>query len=90
MKLLPQILLAALLLSMPSCAEAVDCPNVGGETHGFLYGILHGLVFPFALIAKILGLDYDLYAHNNTGLFYWIGYLIGFGGIYGGVLRFRR
>jgi len=57
------------------------------ETYGFLSGIWHGFCFPFALIGKIFGMDVGLYARNNSGFFYWIGFLIGLGILGGGASR---
>ena len=58
--------------------------------YGFLSGFVHGLVFVFALIGKLFGGDYGLYAVNNTGFFYWLGFIIGLGMIAGGGAASRR
>jgi hypothetical protein len=66
------------LLSLSSCAAA----GATSSEAGFFSGIIHGVVlFPFALLAKIFGMDYSLYAEHNSGFFYWIGYVIGIGGL---------
>ena len=57
---------------------------------GFLYGILHGFLIIFSIIGKIIGMDVGIYAQNNTGLFYWIGFIIGIGGLGGGGSAARR
>ncbi|WP_462265135.1 hypothetical protein [Mucilaginibacter sp.] len=75
------------LLVLSSCA-----PNEStSHEYGFFGGIIHGLVlFPFALLSKLFGMDYGLYADNNSGLFYWLGYIIGLGGLGGGGAASRR
>lgn len=75
-----------LILSLSSCAPE-------GHTYkeyGFLNGIWHGICFPFAIIGKIFGADIGIYAENNSGFFYWIGFLIGLGGLGGGGASARR
>jgi hypothetical protein len=47
------------------------------EEYGFLYGIVHGFISPFALIAKLLGAKIGLYAVHNSGPLYWLGYILG-------------
>jgi hypothetical protein len=72
------ILVASLVFT--SCAPA-------GNTHyeyGFFYGIWHGNIALFALIGKLFGADIGIYAENNSGFLYVLGYLIGLGIIGGG------
>lgn len=77
---------------MAGCAPEPICVDTdfGTEEYGFFRGILHGLVFPIALIGKLFGVSTGLYALNNTGFFYWLGFLIGFGPLGIGVFRFGR
>lgn len=66
------------LLCLSSCAAT---GSISSEA-GFFSGIIHGVVlFPFALLAKLFGMDYSLYAEHNSGFYYWIGYVIGIGGL---------
>ncbi len=69
-----------IIISLTSCAPA------GYVTHesGFFSGLVHGFVLPFALIGKLFGADVGIYAENNTGFFYWLGFIIGIGGLGGG------
>ena len=73
-----------------------SCAPVGITTqeYGFLYGIVHGFISPFALIAKLLGAHIGLYAEHNIGLLYWAGFILGlillFGGGGGGYATRRR
>jgi hypothetical protein len=74
------------LFTLSSCAPSGDT----SKEYGFFSGILHGFIFVFALIGKVFGGDHGLYAANNTGFFYWIGFLIGIGVIGGGGAASRR
>jgi hypothetical protein len=69
-----------LLVTLSSCAP--EGPTA--QQYGFLFGIWHGICFPFALIGKVLSMDVGIYAENNTGLFYWVGYILGLSIIFGG------
>ncbi len=68
-------------LSMMSCAPK----GYSYEECGFLSGIWHGFCFfPFSLLGKLFGADIGLYAEHNSGFFYWLGFIIGIGGLGGG------
>ena len=56
-----------------------SCAPVGmtKEEYGFLYGIVHGFISPFVLIAKLLGANIGLYAEHNIGSLYWLGFILG-------------
>ena len=68
------LLLLIVLLAVSSCAPA----EITEKDYGFFYGILHGILLPFALIGKIFNVDTGIYALNNTGTWYWLGYFLGF------------
>lgn len=74
------------LISLSSCAPAGDSDT----EYGFFAGLIHGFVFVFALIGKLFGADVGLYAENNTGFFYWLGFIIGIGALGGGGYSSRR
>ncbi len=80
------IILMLFLCTLASCAPAGD----SYKEYGFFSGILHGFVFFFALIGKLFGADVGLYASNNTGFFYWLGFIIGIGFLGGGGASARR
>jgi hypothetical protein len=69
-----------ILLSLSSCAPEGDTR----QEYGFFSGWLHGFVFMFALIGKLFGADIGLYAQNNSGFLYWLGFIIGLGFLGGG------
>ena len=68
------------IITLSSCAPKENTTN----QYGFFSGILHGFVFFFSLIGKLLGFSIGLYAENNSGFFYWLGFIIGIGGFGGG------
>ncbi len=78
------------LFFVTSCAP----DGMTQEKYGLLYGIVHGFISPFTLIAKLLGAHVGVYAENNTGALYWVGFVLGLlillGGGGGGVARRRR
>ena len=85
-KIIISIILLFVLLNISSCA-----PMGGTVTeYGFISGIIHGIVFFFSLIGKLFGLNIGLYAEHNSGFFYWLGFIIGIGGLGGGASSSRR
>jgi len=44
---------------------------------GFGYGILHGALMPMALPSLVMGMDVNIFAANNSGRPYKIGYICG-------------
>jgi hypothetical protein len=65
---------------------------------GFGRGVLHGVLMPIALPNLLVGNDVPIYATNNTGVTYKLGYTMGvngcgavfFGVLYWRLLRLRR
>ncbi len=62
------------------------------RTVGFGHGLLHGAMMPLSLPSLLLGRDVPIYACNNSGRIYKIGYICGinlcglafFGPLFGG------
>ncbi|MGL2963888.1 hypothetical protein ACSVH2_08740 [Flavobacterium sp. RSB2_4_14] len=79
-KIIIAILFLSIAINLTSCAPA----GYSSNEYGFFSGILHGFIFVFALIGKLFSLDVGLYAEHNTGFFYWLGFIIGIGGLGGG------
>lgn len=69
-----------IIFFLSSCAPS----GTTYKEYGFFSGIIHGFVFPFALIGKLFGAHIGLYADNNTGFFYWLGFILGIGFLGGG------
>ena len=66
--------LFGVLVFLASCAPA----GYSSPKCGFFSGLLHGFMFLPVLIGKILGFDVGIYALNNDGFGYWVGYGVGF------------
>lgn len=69
-----------IILTFSSCAPE----GYESSKAGFLSGIWHGLIIVFSLIGKLLGADIGIYAEHNTGFTYWLGFILGLGGLGGG------
>jgi hypothetical protein len=80
-------LLLLLLLVITGCAAQYQGISYS-DPYGFFGGLLHGLVAPIVLLLKlfdwitnIIGVDVlgEIYAIGkpNTGLTYWIGFILG-------------
>lgn len=68
------------ILTISSCAPKGSTYN----EYGFFSGVWHGICFPFALIGKLFSFKIGLYAENNSGFLYWLGFIFGLGGLGGG------
>jgi len=78
LKLLSLLLLALFLFS---CADTVPVDKcVTGKQFGFIYGLLHGFITPFSIVVSFFDDDVTIYAVNNTGWWYNLGFLLGSGG----------
>jgi hypothetical protein len=74
------ILITLSLLMLTSCAdsETVDCLN--GHTYGFWGGLWHGMIAPFDFLGMLLSPnEIAMYAPNNNGGWYALGFLFGSG-----------
>ena len=85
-KIVLSLVVILVIIIFSSCASN----GYTAHQHGFFYGLIHGIVFPFALISKLFTNEYGLYAENNTGFFYWLGFIIGIFGLGGGGSRAAR
>jgi len=74
-----------ILVCLNSCAPK----HSSGDEYGFFGGVWHGFIIIFSIIGKICGLSIGIYAENNTGFTYWLGFIIGIGGLGGGASRSR-
>jgi hypothetical protein len=77
------LLIGVILLSgvLSGCAhkETVE-QMIGGHTHGFWSGLLHGFIAPFDFIGMLFSDRIVMYTPNNNGAWYALGFLIGSGG----------
>jgi hypothetical protein len=74
MRLTPVILLVGVGLVLAGCAG--QPPPPGTELPGFWWGLVHGIIAPFALIAEIFT-DVRIYEFPNRGGWYDFGFMLG-------------
>jgi hypothetical protein len=73
--------LLSLVIIITGCAqnEAVkQC--LTGHTYGFFGGLWHGFIAPFDFIGMLFNDKITMYAQNNNGGLYALGFLLGSGG----------
>lgn len=72
-------LLAVLVIS--GCADSENVEQcLSGHTYGFFGGLWHGFIAPFDFIAMLFNDEVTMYAQNNNGGLYALGFLLGSGG----------
>lgn len=78
--ILPLAVIIVLIL-MSGCAnnEVVE-QCLSGHKYGFLGGLWHGFIAPFDFIGMLFDKDITMYAQNNNGGLYALGFLLGSGG----------
>lgn len=75
------IFILTLLVFITGCAKnEVVAPCLSGHTYGFLGGLWHGFIAPFDFIGMLFNKDITMYAQNNNGGLYALGFLLGSGG----------
>ena len=87
MKLLPRqrnllvIFLLLVIVILTGCAknEVID-QCLTGHRYGFFGGLWHGFIAPFDFIGMLFDKDITMYAQNNNGGLYALGFLLGSGG----------
>jgi hypothetical protein len=57
--------------------RSAEAANRGNRQAGFGRGLLHGALMPMALPNLLVGKDVPIYATNNTGVNYKLGYTAG-------------
>jgi hypothetical protein len=78
-----QFIIIILLLSVAvlGCARSEMVNQcLTGHTYGFFGGLWHGFIAPFDFIAMLFNNEITMYAQNNNGGLYALGFLIGSGG----------
>jgi hypothetical protein len=75
------IVTGAILLTVSGCAQYEEVGQcLTGHTYGFFGGLWHGFIAPFDLIGMLFSDNITMYAQNNTGGFYALGFILGSGG----------
>jgi hypothetical protein len=62
---------------LAACAASQTAAAVQPGAPGFLHGLWHGFIFPFAFIASLFVKDVAVYAVPNAGLAYNLGFFVG-------------
>lgn len=77
----------AIFLSVATLFIAAGCATnevvdqcLTGHKYGFIGGLWHGFIAPFDFIGMLFNRDITMYAQNNNGGLYALGFLIGSGG----------
>jgi hypothetical protein len=69
------------LLILTGCAQREDVELcLKGHTYGFFGGLWHGFIAPFDFIGMLFNGKITMYAQNNNGGLYALGFLLGSGG----------
>jgi hypothetical protein len=82
----PLVLLRIIIAVLLTCGfgwvlhKSVTAANLRSEPAGFSRGILHGALMPGAWPYLIVGKDVVIYANNNDGRLYKLGYVAGVNG----------
>jgi hypothetical protein len=80
-KLLIISALSIIVFGLASCAGVEPLQEcLKGKQYGFLYGLLHGFITPVSFIASLFDDNVAIYAVNNKGGWYDLGFLLGSGG----------
>lgn len=87
--------LLAATLALAACATQVPSAiDQSPSAPGFVWGLLHGFIFPFAWIGSLFSDRIAVYAVPNNGGWYDFGYFIGItvlgGGSFFGHSKTRR
>mgnify|MGYP001485197229 CR=1 FL=1 len=79
---LPFFLLLTLLVFLAASCAGVEPVQecLAGKRYGFLYGLLHGFITPISFIVSLFDDTVAIYAVNNKGWWYDLGFLLGSGG----------
>jgi hypothetical protein len=75
------LITATTLILITGCAQNEDVAAcLTGHTYGFFGGLWHGFIAPFDFIGMLFNDEITLYAPNNNGGLYALGFLLGSGG----------
>ena len=73
------LIFTLLIISACTNKEVVD-ECLSGQQFGFWGGLRHGIIAPVDFFLMLFRDDITLYAQNNNGVWYALGFLIGSGG----------
>src|SRR5512140_1114798 len=75
------LLFVCVIILLTGCAhnEVVE-QCLAGHKYGFFGGLWHGFIAPFDFIGMLFNNEITMYAQNNNGGLYALGFLLGSGG----------
>jgi len=73
------LLMAVVILSACAQNESIE-QCLTGHQYGFIGGLWHGFIAPFDFIGMLFNKEITMYAQNNNGGLYALGFLLGSGG----------
>jgi len=73
------LLMAVVILSGCAQNESIE-QCLTGHQYGFIGGLWHGFIAPFDFIGMLFNKEITMYAQNNNGGLYALGFLLGSGG----------
>jgi hypothetical protein len=79
------VLLVIVTLVLVSCADVTNidaCKTA--KPYGFFAGLWHGFIAIWSFIGSLFSNNIAVYAVNNTGAWYDLGFLLGIGAFAGG------
>jgi hypothetical protein len=80
-KYLWSLIFVSAIILLTGCAKSEVIEQcLTGHTYGFLGGLWHGFIAPFDFIGMLFNKDITMYAQNNNGGLYALGFLLGSGG----------
>ena len=65
------------ILLLCGCAHHGQAQDFA-DPYGFFAGIWHGLILPFSVLGFLFTSDVYIMGEPNTGLFYYVGFFVGF------------
>ncbi len=75
------LILLCLVIFISGCAQnEVVTQCLTGHKYGFFGGLWHGFIAPFDFIGMLFNEKITMYAQNNNGGLYALGFLLGSGG----------
>jgi hypothetical protein len=74
------IFLSSIILLTGCANNEVVKQCLAGHTYGFFGGLWHGFIAPFDFIGMLFNDKITMYAQNNNGGLYALGFLLGSGG----------
>jgi len=85
------LIFISMIFLFSACADVTDVQAcVSTEPYGFLFGLWHGIIAPLSFFGSLLSDNIAMYAVNNNGGWYDLGFVLGAGILFGGGSRASR